>query len=131
MPIAVAQEVIIKLERINWELLDSYYRYEWDDPEWLARKKEESKQEFEERLLPVEQWKKRKELVLESISRRIKYEALMKRVVGRGHKGKLNSKTVYDMEPESGVDHNYVVLSTEPSSRDVRITEDTRLIIRE
>lgn len=131
MPIPEAEEVTIKLDRIHWELLDPYYRYEWDDPEWLARKDGETEVGFEERLLPATEWKKRKNLVIESVARRIKYEALLKRVVGTGHKGKINSKIIYDTEPARGVDNDYQVLSTRPASRDVRITEATRLLVNE
>src|SRR5579871_5352256 len=99
MPIPEAEEVTIGVRRINWELLDEYYRYEWDDPDWLAKKPNETDKEFQGRMKPVVEWKKRKEQLLESIARRVKYEVLIKRVVAPGHLGKLSSKSIYDMEP--------------------------------
>ncbi len=128
MPIPEAEEVAIQVRRINWELLDEYYRYDWDDPEWLAKKADETEQEFKERMKPVDEWNKRKEQLLESIARRVKYEVLMRRVVAPGHRGKLNSKSIYDMEPVSGTEPDYQVLLTKPA-RDVRITEATHLVI--
>jgi hypothetical protein len=130
MPIPEAEEVTIQLSRINWELLDDYYRYEWDDPEWLAKKADETEDKFKERVKPVADWNKRKRQLLDSIARRVKYEVLMKRVVAKGHLGKMSSKSVYDMEPASGAEPNYQVLSTKPS-RDVRISENTHLVIIE
>jgi hypothetical protein len=130
MPIPEAEEVVIEVRRINWELLDAYYRYEWDDPEWLARKEDETEGEFKERMKPVNDWKERKQLLLESIARRVKYDVLLKKVVAPGHIGKLTSKSIYDMEPERGIAPDYQVLSTRPA-RDVRITEDTHLVVRE
>lgn len=131
MPIPEAEEVAITVRRINWELLDSYYRYEWDDPEWLAKKSGEADIEFKERMRPVEEWRGRKQQLLESIARRIKYEALMRRVVAKGHLGKLSSKTIYDMEPTAGIEPDYQVISTKPDKGDVRITERTHLVIKE
>jgi hypothetical protein len=130
MPIPAAEEVTIQIRRINWELLDEYYRYEWDDPQWLARKSDETEDQFKERMQPVDEWYKRKEKLLESIARRIKYEILIKRVVARGHIGKLTPKSVYDMEPETGIGVDYQVLSTKPG-KDVRISEDTLLVLKE
>jgi hypothetical protein len=130
MPIPQAEEVTIQVQRINWELLDGYYRYEWDDPEWLARKAGETENKFNERMKPVREWNKRKQQLLESIARRIKYDVLMKRVVAPGHIGKLTSKSVYDMEPDAGIGPDYQVLSTKPA-REVRISEDTHLVLKE
>ena len=130
MPIPEAEEVTIQLRRINWELLDDYYRYEWDDPEWLARKADETKDEFKERMKPVDEWNKRKQQLIESIARRIKYEVLMRRVVAPGHLGKLSSKSIYDMERAAGIAPDYKVLSTKPVG-DVRISEDTHLVLRD
>ena len=131
MPIPEAEEIAITIRSINWELLDPYYRYEWDDPEWLAKKTGETNEEFKERMRPVEEWRKRKERIFESIARRIKYEALMRRVVAKGHLGKLSSRSIYDMEPTAGVDPDYQVVSTKPDQGDVRITERTALVIKE
>lgn len=130
MAIPDAEEVTIEIQRINWELLDDLYRYEWDDPEWLARKNPETEQEFKERIKPVNDWNKRKLRLLESIARRIKYETLLKRVVASGHIGKITSKAIYDVEPAAGVDPHYEVLSTKPA-RDVRVSENTHLVVKE
>jgi hypothetical protein len=130
MPIPEAEEVIIKVRRINWELLDDYYRYEWDDPEWLARKENESEAEFKKRIKPVGEWEKRKKQLLESIARRVKYEVLMGRVVGPGHLGKLSYKSIYDAEQIRGIAPDYQVHSTKPP-RDVRISENTNLVVVE
>jgi hypothetical protein len=130
MPIPNAEEVVIKIKRINWELLDDLYRYEWDDPEWLAKKAKETEEEFNERMKPIHEWNLRKQQLIESIARRVKYEVLLKKVVAPGHIGKLTSKSIYDMEPERGIAPDYYVLSTKPP-RDVRVTEDTHLVIQE
>jgi hypothetical protein len=130
MAIPEAEEVTIEIQRINWELLDDLYRYEWDDPEWLKRNKSESDEEFKERIKPVNDWNKRKLRLLESIARRIKYEALLKRVVAPGHIGKITSKAIYDVEPAAGVDPHYEVVTTKPA-RDVRVSENTRLVVKE
>ncbi len=130
MPIPEAEEVTIKVRRINWELLDDYYRYEWDDPEWLERKANEGDAEFKERVKPVGEWSKRKKQLLESIARRVKYEVLMRRVVAPGHLGKLSYKSIYDTEQMRGIQPDYQVLSTKPP-RDVRISENTNLVVVE
>lgn len=130
MAIHDAKEVTIQLSKINWELLDLSYRYEWDDPEWLARKAGESEDAFMERLKPVDYWLQRKQMLLLSIARRIKYESLIGRVVASGHLGKVSSKTVYDTEPMAGVDPNYEILITKPAG-DVRITASTNLVLKE
>lgn len=128
MAIPTAEEVTIQVVRINWELLDLAYRYEWDDPEWLAQKQDEKEVEYNERLRVVDQWKERKQLLLVSIARRVKHESLMGRVLALGHRGKVTYSSIYDQEPMAGVNPDYQVLFTKPSG-DVRITEATHLVV--
>jgi len=128
MPVKDAKQVTIELSKLNWELMNLGYRFEWDDPAWPKDvKKNESRVE---RIRLVQKWKKKKSQYLESISRRVKYEALMDRVVAKGHLGKVGFKTIYDMDPGAGLDVNYEVLSTRPGG-EVRVNEETRLKLRE
>ena len=50
--------------------------------------------------------------------------------MSKGHICKVGFKTVYDMEPEAGLDVNYEALSTKPSGV-VRVIEATKLNPRE
>ncbi len=130
MPVQEAQEVVIELSKLNWELLDLSYRFEWDDPNWNSKKNGESDEAFRKRQKAVEEWIKKKVQYIDSIVRRVKYEALQGRVVAKDHIGKVGFKAVYDMEPSAGLDVNYRVLSTKPSG-EVRVSEDTVLKIVE
>jgi hypothetical protein len=125
-----AEEVTLELSKLNWELLDMTYRFEWDDPEWLAGTKKKSAGDRGEREKILAEWRAKKEKYLSSITRRVKYEALLGRVVAAGHIGKVPYKAVYDMDPEVGLDVNYEIISTKPSG-EVRVTEDTKLNLRE
>ncbi len=128
MPIPDAEEVTIELAKLNWELIDLTYRFEWDDPNWLLEKM--SPEELDKRKSAVQQWRKLREQYLSSINRRIKYEALQDRVVAKDHLGRVPFKVVYDMEPVAGLDVNYRVLDTSPDG-EVRIKEGTTLSLRE
>ena len=128
MPIPDAAEVTIELAKLNWELIDLTYRFEWDDPNWLSEKM--SPEELDKRKSAVQQWRKLREQYLFSINRRIKYEALQDRVVAKDHLGRVPFKVVYDMEPVAGLDVNYRVLDTSPDG-EVRIKEGTTLSLRE
>ncbi len=128
MPVPDAKEVTIELSKLNWELIDLTYRFEWDDPGWLGEKM--TAEELEKRKTAVQQWQKMKERYVSSISRRVKYEALQDRVVAKDHLGRVPFKVVYDMEPVAGLDVNYRVLSTTPEG-EVRVKEDTALHLRE
>jgi hypothetical protein len=119
-----AKDIGIELSKLNWELIDLTYRFEWDDPKWLAEKT--SDEVATKRKSSVEMWSKKREQYISSISRRVKYEALLNRVVAKDHLGRIPFKVVYDMEPVAGLDVNYRVVSTEPTG-EVRITEDTVL----
>ena len=126
MPVPDAQEVTIELSKLNWELLDLSYRFEWEDSSWTTKKTGESDEAFHKRLKALEDWSKKKSQYLDSITRRVKYEALQGRVVAKDHLGKVSFKAVYDMEPGAGLDVNYRVLSTKPTG-EVRVSEDTVL----
>ena len=128
MPVQDAKDVTIELSKLNWELLDLTYRFEWDDADWPKSGKNES--EAAKRKKAVEDWSNKKQQYLASITRRVKYEALMGRVVAGGHLGKVGFKTVYDMDPSAGLDVSYRVLATTPEG-EVRVTEDTMLVITE
>jgi len=130
LPVQDAKVVTIELSKLNWELLDLTYRFEWDDTEWTNKKAGESEIEFEKRKKAVEEWARKKQQYLSSIIRRVKYEALSGRVVSTGHLGKVSFKAVYDMDPSAGLDVSYKVLSTTPGG-DVRVNEDTLLELRE
>ncbi len=130
MPVSDAAEVTIELSKLNWELLDMTYRFEWDEPQWAKKKQGESEESFQKRMETKKSWEKRKEQYLASITRRVKYEALLGRVVSMGHIGKVGFKAVYDLDPERGLDVNYEVISTKPKG-EIRITEETELKIRE
>ncbi|MGI0091195.1 MAG: hypothetical protein ACREBS_05755 [Nitrososphaerales archaeon] len=130
MSVSEAKEVSIELSKINWELLDLTYRFEWGDPEWAKGKKGENEESLRERTKSVQKWEVRKLQHLSSITRRVKYEALLGRVVTKGHIGKVGFRSVYDMDPSEGLDVNYEVLSTKPEG-EVRVTEQTELTIRE
>jgi len=130
LPVQEAQEVVIELSKLNWELLDLTYRFEWDDSNWNSQKTGESDEAFRKRQKAVEDWTQKKERYLDSIVRRVKYEALQDRVLAKDHLGKVGFKAIYDMEPDAGLDVNYRVLSTKPSG-EVRVTEDTVLKIVE
>ena len=131
LTIVDAEQVVIELTKINWELLDLTYRFEWDEAEWGKRKSNEPEEAFRARTDMVNQWneKKNKQYLL-SIARRIKYESLLGRVLAKGHIGKVSFRAVYDMEPEAGLDLNYEVLSTRPEG-EVRINEETILVVKE
>jgi hypothetical protein len=126
LPVQDAQEVTLELSKLNWELLDLSYRFEWDDSSWTTKKSGESDVVFNKRAKTFEDWTKKKQQHLDSISRRVKYEALLGRVIAKDHLGKVGFKAVYDMDPGAGLDVNYRVLSTKPSG-EVRVTEDTAL----
>ena len=125
MPVQEAKSVTIELSKINWELLDLTYRFEWDDPNWVTQK---GGSQAEKKT--IEQWMKKKQQYLSSITRRVKYEALMGRVVSKDHLGKVGFKAVYDMDPSAGLDVSYRVLSTTPGG-EVRVYEDTVLELKE
>jgi hypothetical protein len=126
LPVPEAQEVTLELSKLNWELLDLSYRFEWDDSSWTSRKTGESEEAFQKRGKAFDDWTKKKGLYLDSITRRVKYEALEGHVVAKDHLGKVGFKAVYDMEPGAGLDVGYRVLSTKPSG-EVRVVEDTIL----
>ena len=128
--VSLAIEVTLELPKLNWELFDLTYRFEWDDPEWLQGKPGEPREKKQERLKIIEVWGKRKTQLLESIARRIKYEALNGKVVATGHIGKIPYRSVYDMEPEAGLDIGFEVLETSPDG-EVRIGEETFLKVLE
>jgi len=128
MPVPDAKEVTIELSKLNWELIDLTYRFEWDDPAWVEEKV--TGEELEKREIVVEQWREARERYMSSIGRRVKYEALQDRVVAKDHLGRVPFKVVYDMEPVAGLDVNYRVLSTTPGG-EVRIKEDTILYLQE
>jgi len=130
LPVQDAKEVKIELSKLNWELLDLTYRFEWDDSEWTNRKAGENEIEADKRRWTVDEWSKKKQQYLSSITRRVKYEALMGRVVSKGHLGKVGFKAVYDMDPDAGLDVSYRILSTTPDG-EVRVNEDTLLELRE
>ena len=130
MQVLEAKELNIELSKLNWELLDLTYRLEWEDPEWAKRKSGENETSFRERMAKVQQWEQRKKQYLASISRRVKHEALLGRVVSKGHIGKVGFQYVYDMDPGQGLDVNYEVISTKPEG-EVRVTEETELKISE
>jgi hypothetical protein len=130
LPVQEAQEVVIELSKLNWDLLDLTYRFEWDDSNWNSQKTGESDEAFRKRQKAVEDWTKKKERYLDSIVRRVKYEALHGRVLAKDHLGKVGFKAIYDMEPGAGLDVNYRVQSTKPSG-EVRVTEETVLKIVE
>jgi len=128
LPVLDAKEVTIELSKLNWELLDLTYRFEWDDSEWMGKGGTEI--EAEKRKKAADEWSKKKQQYLSSITRRVKYEALMGRVVSKGHLGKVGFKAVYDMDPGAGLDVSYKVISTSPGG-EVRVNEDTLLALRE
>lgn len=127
MPVHDAERVSIELSKLNWELIDLSYRFEWDDPNWLSGGKQE---ELAKRKTSVENWARKKVQYLSSISRRVKYEGLLGRVVAKDHLGRVPFKIVYDTEPVAGLDVNYRVLSTIPTG-EVRVSADTVLDLRE
>jgi hypothetical protein len=128
MQVPDAKEMTIELSKLNWELIDLAYRFEWDDPAWLREKM--TAEELEKRKTSVQQWQKLKEQHISSISRRVKYEALQDRVVAKDHLGRVPFKVIYDMEPVAGLDVNYRVLSTTPEG-EVRVKETTTLHLQE
>jgi hypothetical protein len=128
LPVQDAKEVSIELSKLNWELIDLTYRFEWDDPSWLMEKA--SPDALERKRKAVEDWSRKKEQYLSSITRRVKYEALLGRVVAKDHLGKVPFKVVYDMEPVAGLDVNYRVIFTLPDG-EVRVSEDTSLNVKE
>jgi hypothetical protein len=130
MTVAEAKVLDIQLSKLNWELLDLTYRQEWEDSDWTERKSGESEVSFNDRITKSEGWKDRKKQYLDSISRRVKYEALLGRVVSKGHIGKVGFHHIYDMEPSEGLDVNYEVISTKPDG-EVRVTEETELRLSE
>jgi len=130
LPVQDAKAVTIELSKLNWELLDLSYRFEWDDSGWTSKKIGESESEVEKRKKAVDEWSNKKQQYLSSITRRVKYEALSGRVVSKGHLGKVSFKAVYDMDPSAGLDVSYWVLSTTPEG-EVRVNEDTVLDLRE
>ncbi|HZW56138.1 MAG TPA: hypothetical protein VFF30_07610 [Nitrososphaerales archaeon] len=130
MPVSDAEEVTIVLSKLNWELLDLSYRFEWDEPEWSQRKEGESGKSYDARIETLREWNERKKKFLSSIARRAKHESLLGRVVAKGHIGKITFKAIYDMDPEVGLDVNYEVISTKPKG-EVRVTEETRLLLKE
>lgn len=127
MPVQDAKEISLELSKLNWELIDLSYRFEWDDPSWVTEGKSE---EIAKRKKTIEDWSIKKSQYLASISRRIKYEGLLGRVVARDHLGRVPFKVVYDMEPVAGLDVNYRVLSTIPDG-EVRVSDETVLELKE
>ena len=130
MPVQDASQVFLELSKLNWELIDLSYRFEWDDPSWISDRSGIKPEEGAKRKKAVEEWAKKKSLYLSSISRRVKYEGLLGRVVAKNHLGRVPFKVVYDMEPVAGLDVNYRVLSTVPGG-EVRVSEDTSLDLKE
>jgi cell division protein 48 (CDC48)-like len=130
LPIQDAKEVTIELSKLNWELLDLTYRFEWDESDWTNKKARESDVEADKRKKLIGEWSKKKQQYLTSITRRVKYEALQGRVVSKDHLGKVGFKAVYDIDPSAGLDVSYKVLSTIPSG-EVRVNEDTKLELKE
>ena len=118
------------MSKLNWKLLDLTYRFEWDESEWPSKKAGESEIEADKRKKAFGEWSKKKQQYLSSITRRVKYEALLGRVVSKGHLGKVGFKAVYDMDPSAGLDVSYKVLSTIPGG-EVRVNEDTLLELKE
>jgi len=127
LPVQDAKEISLELSKLNWELIDLSYRFEWDDPSWVTEGKSE---EIAKRKKTIEDWSIKKSQYLASISRRIKYEGLLGRVVARDHLGRVPFKVVYDMEPVAGLDVNYRVLSTIPDG-EVRVSDETVLELKE
>jgi len=130
LPVRDAEEITIELSKLNWELLDLSYRFEWEDSNWATKRSGESDEAFNKRKKATDEWSKKKGQYLASIVRRVKYEALQGRVVAKDHIGKVGFKAVYDMDPGAGLDVNYKVLSTKPTG-EVRVTEDTMLSLVE
>jgi hypothetical protein len=130
LPVQDAKEVTIELSKLSWELLDLTYRFEWDDDGWINKRVGESETEADQRKIAANEWSKKKQQYLSSITRRVKYEALLGRVVAIGHLGKVGFKAVYDMDPSAGLDVSYRVLSTIPGG-EVRVNEDTLLELKE
>ena len=128
LPVQDAKSVSIELSKLNWELIDLTYRFEWDDPNWITEKADGD--EVTKRKKVAQDWSEKRDRYMSSISRRVKYEALLGRVVAKGHLGRVPFKTVYDMEPVAGLDVNYRVLTTMPDG-EVRIGEDTVLDLKE
>lgn len=125
-----AKHVSIEIDKLNWELIDLTYRFEWDDPAWLSAEKTIKPEEVVKRKKAVEDWLQKKKQYLSSIKRRIKFEGLMGRVVAKDHLGRVPFRVIYDTEPVAGLDVNYKVLSTIPAG-DVRVGEDTELELQE
>ncbi|MDG7011934.1 MAG: hypothetical protein JRN11_06455 [Nitrososphaerota archaeon] len=102
---------------MDWNRFDPDYREWWDTSE------EESHKEM------LEEWGRRKMAYLGSAARRALHRALIGEVVRQGHRGKLNENVVYDEDRTTTNGYvDYEVTSSSPAG-DVRITEDTRLVI--
>ncbi len=115
--IPVATDVVIHLRALDWNRFDPDYREWWDTSE------EESHKEM------LEEWGRRKMAYLGSAARRALHRALIGEVVRQGHRGKLNENVVYDEDRTTTNGYvDYEVTSSSPAG-DVRITEDTRLVI--
>jgi len=125
-----AKQVSIEISKLNWELIDLTFRFEWDDPKWLSDEKAAKPDEAAKRKKAVQDWSQKRERYLSSIKRRVKYEGLMGRVVAKDHLGRVPFRVVYDTEPIAGLDVNYRVLSTVPAG-EVRVSEDTVLDLLE
>jgi hypothetical protein len=69
----------------------------------------------------------KKSLLVESISRRTKYEYLLYRVVAEGHRGILPKEVIWDRK-ELAWDSEYAVIETLPKGIEVQITEKTKII---
>ena len=99
-----AKQVSIEISKLNWELIDLTFRFEWDDPKWLSDEKAAKPDEAAKRKKAVQDWSQKRERYLSSIKRRVKYEGLMGRVVAKDHLGRVPFRVVYDTEPIAGLD---------------------------
>lgn len=105
-----AEEVVLKVRNVNWELFDASYREYHDRPDASEHT----------------EWLKKKEMFLGSASRRAKFRALMGEVVAVGHVGNLSYDVVYDRKWQQNLE--YTVVSTRPEG-EVRIAEKTKLYL--
>ncbi len=69
----------------------------------------------------------KKRLLVDSISRRAKYEYLLYKVVAERHRGILPKEVIWDKK-ELAWDSEYVVTETIPKGIEVQITEKTKII---
>ncbi len=73
LPVQDAKSVTIELNKLNWELIDLTYRFEWDDPNWVGEIAGEN--EITNRKKAVQVWSDKRKQYMASISRRVKYRS--------------------------------------------------------